>query len=190
MEICEALRIARNLSGRSQEYMAFELGVARKTVQNWESGISEPSIGQAIVWFKTVGTSPLPYLYQIMYEDMNGICSSDDISHLKKSLGTLLDQLPEEGIRQLLYLVYGNHGSSPRAILNMVTAHLQTPMRDRVINGSVVLKNYQLAAKKKQLTDVNHVQPNVELLEKAIAMGEDADVQNKKAYVLGDGLKN
>lgn len=184
MKICEALRDARSLSGKSQEYMALELEVARKTVQNWEKGVSEPTIGQAISWFKAINVSPVPYLIQVVHNDMDGISSADNATKLKASLHQLLDEIPEEGIRQLMYLFYGDHGSSPRAVLNMVTAHLQTPMNSRVIHGHLILKNYEIAEKKGMLTDRKHVQPNQKLLQYAIAKGEEADINNAKAYVL------
>lgn len=184
MEIYEALREARNLSGKSQEYMALELGVARKTVQNWEWGASEPSIGQAIAWFKAIDVNPLPYLFKIIHADLEGNDSDDDIKRLHSSLTKLIKELPEEGTRQLLYLFYGKHGSSPRAVLNMLTAHLQTPMSDRVVHGNVILKNYERAKKKNRLTNIEHIQPNEALLRRAIAMGEEADLLDKNAYIL------
>lgn len=190
MEIYEALRESRNVSGKSQEYMAFELGVARKTVQNWEKGISEPSLGQALEWFKAISINPLPYIFQVVYEDMDGINAKDDISKLKQFLTKLLDDLPDEGVRQLLYLFYGDHGSSPRAVLNMVTAHLQTPMKDRVSQGHIILKNYEIARVKGVSTSYEHVQPNVELLRDAIAKGEEAYINGVEAYILDESPKD
>lgn len=172
----------------SQEQMALELGVARKTVQNWEKGVSEPTIHQAISWFEVLAVSPLPYLFQYMYPDMEGISSADADEHLRQMLFNLLTELPPEGVRQLLYLFYGNHGSSPRAVLNMVTAHLQTSMRDRVTAGSVILKNYEIAQKKDTVAKKEHVQPNVELLRDAIKKGEEAVVGDEEAYILGTVL--
>lgn len=106
---------------RSQEYMALEMGVARKTIQNWEKGISAPSIEQAIEWFRILQISPLPYLFQYVYPQMQSINAGDEDQKLRQNLITLIEQLPPEGIRQLLYLFYGNHGSSPRAVLNLMT---------------------------------------------------------------------
>lgn len=186
MKICEALKDARSLSGKSQEYMALELEVARKTVQNWEKGVSEPTIGQAVNWFKAIDISPIPYLIQVVHSDMDGISAADDISKLKGSLHQLIDEIPEEGIRQLMYLFYGDHGSSPRAALNMLTAHLQTPMNSRVIHGHLILKNYEIAKKKGMLTSTEHVQPNEKLLRYAIDKGEEADINNANAYVLNN----
>lgn len=184
MEICEALRVARNLSGKSQEYMSMELGIARKTVQNWENGVSEPSLGQAIEWFKVLDINPLPYLFQVVYPDMDGISSRDDIATIRNALNSLLLSLSDEGIRQLMYLFYGKHGSSPRAVMNLITAHLQTPMGARVSQGNIILKNYEIALKKDKLTDKDHIQPNIELLKDAIAKGEEAEIKDASAYIL------
>lgn len=184
MKISEALKESRGISGKSQEYMALELEVARKTIQNWEKGVSEPTIAQAVNWFKAINVSPIPYLIQVVHTDMDGINAKDDIGKLRQSMHQLLDEIPEEGIRQLLYLFYGNHGSSPRAALNMLTAHLQTPLKDRVIQGHLILKNYEIANKKGLNTAANHVQPNLKLLKEAINKGEEADIKNAKAYIL------
>lgn len=139
--LSRTLRETRVLKGRSQEFMALELGLARKTVQNWEKGVSVPSIAQALQWFRVLEMSPLPYLFQYVYPEMEGLSGEDEDHRLREALHKLVDEIPVEGMRQLLYLFYGDHGSSPRAVMNMVTAHLQTPMHDRVTAGSVILKN-------------------------------------------------
>lgn len=184
MKIEEILRQSRYMSGKSQEYMAFELGVARKTVQNWERGASEPTVDQAIEWFRALNMSPVPYLYQYVYPNIDNLCSEESDTKLRDTLIKIIKELPSEEMRQLLYLFYGDHGSSPRAVMNMVTAHLQTPMQSRVAQGSVILKNYEMAQKKGQLTSKQHIQPNVDLLKQAIAAGEDAAVKNIEAYTI------
>lgn len=186
MEIKEALRQSRSIGGRSQEYMALELGVARKTVQNWEKGVSEPTIGQAIKWFDVLKISPLPYLFHVVNPDLSDLSSDSSVDELRTALERLIEGLPEEGVRQLLYLFYGEHGSAPRGVMNMVTAHLQTPMHDRVTNSKVILQSYNMASRKKQLTSPDNVQPNINLLLKAISLGEDAAVSGSTAYLLGD----
>ena len=113
MTIAEALRTTRNESGKSQEYMSFELGVTRRTILNWENGVSEPSIGQTIKWFKLVDKNPIPFLLQCTYPNMDKISYKDEDSKILASLMQLINDLPAEGVRQLMYLFFGNHGSSP-----------------------------------------------------------------------------
>lgn len=183
MKIMDALRDSRAIRGKSQEYMAFELGIARKTVQNWERGISEPSVGQALMWFKVLNVNPLPYFINIVYPEVKNEKTEHEERMLRDSLRTLLSVIPEEGLRQLLYLFYGEHGSSPRAVLNMVIAHLQTPMKDRVTNGTVIVKNYNLAVRKSMLTSQENIQPNLDIINRAIELGEEAAVRDESAYV-------
>lgn len=169
MTIAEALRITRNDSGKSQEYMAFELGVARRTILNWESGVSEPSVAQAINWFKLTGKNPIPFLLQNVYPEMDKISHKDEDSRILSSLIQLINDLPAEGVRQLMYLFFGNHGSSPRAVLQMVTAHLQTPMKDRIAHGQLIATNYEIAQRTGTISRPDHIQPDLKCLNEEIA---------------------
>lgn len=182
MTISDALRYTRNESGLSQEYMAFELGVTRRTISNWESGVSEPSISQTIDWFKLVHKNPIPYLLQCTYPDMDKISHKEDDSRILASLMQIINDLPAEGVRQLMYLFYGNHGSSPRAVLQMITAHLQTPMKDRITHGQLVATNYELAMRTGSITHPEHIQPDLDCLNGAIETAKKAVEKNAKEY--------
>lgn len=182
MTIADALRYTRNESGQSQEYMASELGVTRRTIVNWESGVSEPSIGQTIDWFKLVHKNPLPYLLQCTYPDMDGISHNDEDSRILASLMQIINDLPAEGVRQLMYLFFGNHGSSPRAVLQMITAHLQTPMKDRITHGQLIATNYELAMRTDTLSRPEHIQPDLNYLNAAISTAKNAVEKNAKEY--------
>lgn len=182
MTISDFLRSTRNDAGKSQEYMAFELGVTRRTISNWESGTSEPSIGQAIQWFKLVDKNPIPYLLQTTYPEMDKISPNDSDAKILTSLLQLINDLPADGIRQLMYLFFGNHGSSPRAILQMITAHLQTPMKDRIAHGQLVATNYDLAKRTGTLARPENIQPDIEYLNAAIATAKATVEKNAKEY--------
>ena len=185
MEVAEALRLARNEVGLSQEEIAFRLGVARRTVQNWESGRSEPTIGQAMEWFQILGKSPIPFLLQVLIPCFEHISGEDEDEKLREAMHHLVDELPPEGVRQLLYFFYGDHGSSPRALLQLVTAHLQTPMKDRVTQARVIAHNYEIAKKKGMVARPDHIQPDLAFLKDAIEAGEDAFLRDAEEYSLG-----
>ena len=182
MTIADALRCTRNEAGRSQEYMALELGITRRTILNWESGISEPSIGQTITWFKLVNKNPIPYLLQIVYPEMDKISYMDEDARILTSLIQIINDLPKEGVRQLMYLLFGNHGSSPRAVLQMITAHLQTPMKDRITHGQIIATNYDLASRTGNLAHPEHIQPDYDCLIAAIEAAKNAVEKNAKEY--------
>lgn len=184
MTIAEALRTARYESKLSQEYMALELGVSRRTVLNWERGTSEPSVSQAMAWFKLVGKNPIPYLLQTTYPEMDKISYKDDDAKILAALMQLINDLPAEGVRQLMYLFFGNHGSSPRAVLQMINAHLQTPMKDRLIHGQLIAANYEIAKKTGTLAHPGHIQPDLECLKDAIEAAKETVEKQAKEYSL------
>ena len=183
MVIADALRTTRNNAGKSQEYMALEIGVTRRTILNWETGVSEPSVGQAIAWFRLLHKNPIPYLLQCSYPDMDKISYKDDDSKILASLMQLINDLPAEGVRQLMYLFFGNHGSSPRAVLQMITAHLQTPMKDRISHGQLVATNYEIAQRTNTLAQPNHIQPDLDCLAAAIEAAKAAVEKNANEYI-------
>lgn len=176
------LMISRAQGLVSQEKMALEIGVAKKTIQNWERGVSSPSLIQAIAWFRVLDIAALPYLLQFIFPGLEGIKATDNDQKLKDALITLINSLPPEGIRQLLYVFYGDHGSSPEALLHMLTAHLQTPLRDRYSHAEQILTDYKLAKDTQNLTAASHIQPDTEVLEKAIACSREALLSNKNEY--------
>lgn len=175
---------ARTKMGKSQEYMANELDVARKTVQNWESGVSCPTVEQAMAWFEILNLSPLPYFLEYIHPSMENIKASDDDAKIRDALSRVLGDFPDTAIRQLLFLLYGDHGSSPSAVLNMLTAHLQSPMKDRLINASIIEKNYEIAKVQGKLSSPNHVQPDMNLLHEGIEEGCKAVIAGTESYAL------
>lgn len=182
MTIAQALRATRNESGKSQEFMAFELGVTRRTILNWENGVSEPSVSQTIKWFSLVNKNPIPFLLQITYPDMDKISHKDNDSRILTSLMQIINDLPAEGVRQLMYLFFGNHGSSPRAVLQMITAHLQTPLKNRIAHAELIATNYELAKRTNSLAKPEHIQPDFDCLTQAIISAKNAVEKDSQEY--------
>lgn len=180
MTIAEALRSTRYDAGKSQEYMALELGVTRRTIVNWENGVSEPTVSQAIAWFKLTDKAPIPYLLQSVYPEMDKISPKDDDGRILTALMKLINDLPAEGVRQLMFLFFGNHESSPRGVLQMITAHLQTPLQSRIAHAQLIVTNYELAQRTNSLTHPEHIQPDLDFLNAAINRAmDDVERRNK-----------
>ena len=176
-------RSSRAASNKSQEYMANYIGVARKTIQNWESGVSAPNFVQGTQWFEALGINPLPYFLQYIYpETMAGIKASDSDEKIEAALQQVIADLPIEGKRQLLYLFFGKHGSSPNAALNLLTAHLQVPIKDRIIQATSVIENYEIERDLGNLVCPEHIQPDVDKIRNAINGAKNAVRDNKESY--------
>lgn len=186
LRLAKMLTLARAESGMSQEKVALELGVAKKTVQNWEKGISAPTLPLAIGWFRVMKVAAMPYLIQFLFPDLAGKKANPDDDDIRTDLISLIETVPAEGIKQIMYLLYGNHGSSPRATLNIMTAHLQCPMRDRYKHAATILNDYELATDLAETPARAPIKPNIEIIEKAIECSRKAIISNNDSYLLGN----
>lgn len=182
--LARILALARAESGMSQETLALELGIAKKTVQNWEKGTSTPTLPQAIAWFRVLQVAAMPYFLQFMFPDIEGIKSKASDKHVLESLLALIETLPMEGVRQLMYLFYGNHGSSPRAIINMVTAYLQIPLKERYYIDCAIQEKYEMAKDMSNIVKEEHIQPDEEFMKKSISREREAILENKQSYIM------
>lgn len=168
---------------KSQEFMALGLGVSKKTVQNWEKGISAPDLFQGSEWFRILGLNPLPYYLAFLYPDLFGDISPDKSDEeLNLALHHLIDQATPIEKRQLLFLMAGKHGSSWYALLQMFTAHCHTSMQCRVGTARIVLDNYEMQQETGELVCTDNVAPDLDVLRNAIESGKSAAQQKRPGY--------
>lgn len=168
---------------KSQEFMALGLGVSKKTVQNWEKGISAPDLFQGSEWFRILGLNPLPYYLAFLYPELFGDISPDKSDEeLNLALHHLIDQATPIEKRQLLFLMAGKHGSSWYALLQMFTAHCHTSMQCRVGTARIVLDNYEMQQETGELVCTDNVLPDLDVLRNAIESGKSAAQQKRPGY--------
>ena len=168
---------------KAQEFMALGLGVSKKTVQNWEKGISAPDLFQGSEWFRILGLNPLPYYLAFLFPDLFGDISpniSDE--EVDQALRHLIDQATPKEKRQLLFLMAGKHGSSWYALLQMFTAHCHTSMQCRVATARIVLDNYEMQQETGELVCTDNVPPDLDILRNAIESGKSAAQQKRPGY--------
>lgn len=168
----------------TQEKLALGLGVSRKTIQNWEKGISSPTLFESMEWFRILGLNPMPYYMAYLFpEDVGDIKGSDGDDRIENALSVLVDQLPVSAKRQLLYILFGNHGSSPTAVLNLMNAHLQCPLRDRISHAVHIAENYELNEAMGCIVRPDNIKPDQGLLHESIESAKGAVINGKKGYV-------
>ncbi|MCQ2509854.1 MAG: helix-turn-helix transcriptional regulator [Lachnospiraceae bacterium] len=176
-------RRSREIAGLSQDHMAKSLGVSRKTVQNWENGTSSPSQVMGFEWFNVCELQPLPFYLEALYpEFFSELSSSTSDQQVDEALKVVISTLPINYKRKLLYLFAGKHGSSPTCILEMVTAHLQVPLANRLTIAETIYSNYDLAAATGSILNEKNIQPNTTFLKRAIDHARTALKQGKDDY--------
>lgn len=176
---------ARNDAGLSQRYVAQSIGVGERTVKNWEAGSSAPNIVQMVSWFRACGINPIRYVLDWLDQaHFDGLTATDSIEDVKSAIMAYIEDIAtEKEIRQLAFCMFGNHGSSWRSQLDMLTAHDHTTLRSRVTVARAVLENYEMEESQGMLVSADSIQPDLSRLRDAVEKGKDAVQEGKKGYV-------
>lgn len=176
-------RAAREQAGISQAQAALLIGVSKNTIQNWECGMSSPSQAQGFYYFNALGVQAMPFYLKLFYpEEFGEISVETPDDQIDKALMTLISNLPVEEKRKLLYVAYGEHGSSPPAVLDMVCAHLHTPLIARIGVAELIRSNFSLSNGVHRVTNAKNIMPNMEQLDDAIAAAREAVVRKAEHY--------
>lgn len=172
--------LSRADAGKTQEYMAHHLGVSKKTIQNWENGITAPDLFMGSEWFRVLGMNPLPYYLSFLFPDLfDGISPDHDDAVIEQALMALIKNSTSIEKRELLFLMAGNHGSPWYSLLQLFTAHCHTNMRARIGAARTILDNYEMDAATDNLVCPTNVKPDIPMLRNAIEEG-------KRSVILGN----
>ena len=160
-----------------------ELGVSKKTVQNWEKGVSSPSFFQSLEWFRILRINPVPYyLTYIFPSEFRNLKHSDSDEKIESAFETLAAQLPVSSKRALLYLFFGEHGASPHAMLHLFLAYLHTPIKSRIPQAILVKNIYELERDVGNIICADNILPDIEVLDLAIETAKASAMQHASGY--------
>lgn len=175
--------ISRIDAGKTQDFMAKGLGISKKTVQNWENGVTAPDFFMGSEWFRVLGINPLPYylsyVFPVLFADISPNDSDDSI---EQALILLIKNSTPIEKRELLYLMAGRHGSSWYSLLQMFTAHCHTSMKSRVGVARNILENFEIESATGQLVCETNVMPDIEMLRNAISEGKKSVIAGNTGY--------
>lgn len=170
-------------AGKTQDYMAKGLGVSKKTIQNWENGVTAPDLFMGSEWFRVLGINPLPYYLSFLFPNLFAdISPNDSDDSIEQALILLIRNSTAIEKRELLYLMAGRHGSPWYSLLQMITAHCHTSMKSRVNVARIVLDNYEMESVTGQLVCETNVKPDIPMLKNAVEEGKKAVMAGKSGY--------
>lgn len=179
-----ALMQSRIAADLSQQEIARKINRSKRTVQSWESGDSSPDSEDIFEWFSACGASPLGAFQRMVHPSLYAKPDTDKTDkEIDAELATLLSEQSRISKLMLLYLLKGEHGSYPPAVLAEICANLHTPLHDRVTVCGSILNNYTHA----QATGIDPVadaiQPPLEFLVSAYQAGREASRNGATGYI-------
>ena len=170
-------------SGKSQEYIALGLGVSKKTIQNWEKGVSAPVLFQSAQWFELLGQNPIHYYMNFLFpDDFDGLSDQTDDEKIEKVLIHCVQEMRALEKRQLLFLMVGQHGSSWHSLLQLFTAHCHTSLKSRVAMAGLIGNNFEMEKITGDLVCQDNIMPDMTAAQMAISDAKESLVRNNAGY--------
>lgn len=162
-------KISRADAGKTREFMAEGLQVSKKTIQNWENGVTAPDFFEGTEWFRVLGLNPIPYylayLFPGMFDDNKKDMNQEEVDH---ALMLMVSNLTDREKQELLFLMAGDHGSPWYSLLQMFTAHCHTSLKMRTVTAAIILENYTLEKELGELVCPENILPDDQMLKRAI----------------------
>ncbi len=155
-------------AGKSQEFMALGIGVSKKTIQNWEKGLSSPNFFQATEWFHLLGINPRKYFLEFLYPNLFSDRNSNNEIKLDEILINIIKNFSIAEKEQLIHIMTGNHGSSWLALLQLFLIYCQISFQARATIARSILENYEIEKATGQLVNPNESKIDLDLLDSAI----------------------
>lgn len=179
----EIFRSSRARTKYSQDHMAKALGVSKRTIMAWEQGTSSPNLSKFIQWFDVLGVPIYPYLYMIAHQDMNAKTFDEKISDITNDMS-------DDRKSKIIYELYGEHGSDPVGLTEMITAYLHLPLKQRVLIAKSIATSYMVSESLGELIRTDDPLPDMELLKAHLIACMDAVIEGKASYIYEQSDKN
>ena len=177
---------ARTQAGVSQEYMAMELGVSKATIKNWEKGISEPTFFESIEWFRVLGKNPFACYLSFLSLYKTELVSVEKEEAVSKAFIELANELPVEAKHAILFLFYGEHGSSPFAVVQLFVAYLHTALKARLSSGITLTYIYELEYELKNIVCKDECLPDIAAMREEVLLSKAFVLRNEYGYTIID----
>lgn len=183
-KIGKALAEARVSAGLSQREMAIAINRGERTVQSWEKGISSPDSDEVFDWCSACGVSPISVFMEVIHPELYAVPDDGKTDEeLDAELCRLVVNLPPLTKRLLLFILKGNHGSSPPAVISEVAANLHCPLNNRVSICGAVIDHYSFAQSMGLDPCPREPQPPLEDLRMNYKAGRSASENGAQGYI-------
>lgn len=183
-----ALARANSQKKPTLEETAMFMGVSRNTIANWETGNSVPNLLQIEDLERFYGYNPAARLCRLQNPELyEGLEENPDSNQARAALVDYISNvLPDLLVSQLSFLFFGDHGSDPFAVLQEMTATLQSLLSFRYVTVMNVITGYEMTMGMGKINCPNEVQPNMKILLDAAEAGQAAAIKGLQSYVTGN----
>lgn len=179
--VAEILHDLRAAAGISKSKMAALLYVDERSYRRYEEGESSPTLAVFLDMLDNINAPVLPILMRHLYpESFSPADSTDSARHY------ILDYInqiaTDRQIRQMAYILGGQHGSPAEAQLQMFCALDHMPMDIRLAVAKLTLNAWEISVARKEIVNPDEILPDAELLREAIIKAQRAVEAGRGSY--------
>ena len=187
--LMKRLRTEKRLSLRKA---ADIMNVDYHTFGRYESGESAPTVPDFVRFCADLGIDALPAVLEYVYPTVYGRNATDDINQIREGVAHFFAAIARDHeVREMEYLINGNHGSSLSSQIAMYTMIDHLPMYYRVAVAQLINTLWIIAESRGELLETDKTMPDVELFRKAMHLGTDAVINGREHYsILPNGGAN
>lgn len=182
--IAELLKSSRYDAGMSQDSVAKCLGVSKKTVQNWEAGISSPPLSIVMQWFDYLDVPVYPYILKLSHPELELLNANSCDEEIRDALMLLVKDMDIKKMRQHFFEAFGEHGTAPDGMGEVKTAYLHLPMDVKVGIAEIICTQFEICQAQGRLVQPDSIMPNVESLKSYIDSAKQAVIKGKDTYLI------
>ena len=181
--IGQMLAQARCDAALSQREIAIRIGKSIRTIKSWEVGESSPHSDEIFDWFAACGASPVSGFQKLVHPDLYVAQSIQSEISVEHALNRFIHELPPQTKVLLLFVLRGEHGSFPPAVISEIVANLHCPLNNRVSVCGAIINNYTFARAQNIDPCPNAPQPPIEDLKVNYIAGMEAAQNGANGYM-------
>lgn len=183
LEFARLLKRIRRDNGLSVHRIADIAHVDDHTWARYEVGKSAPNVIDFAYLMSMLGEDALPGILAFIHPDLFGPDARKDISDVRNSVCYFFEHIATDTeVREMDYLINGNHGSCLSAQIAMCTMIDHLPLNYRVAVAELVDALWRLAESRGELIGADQIMPDVDLFRHALRFGSEAAYNRQDSY--------
>lgn len=182
--VAQFIKSLRHDAGMTREQLISKADFSVTSLRRWESGESTPSIAQLMEIIDITGQNLDHALLKFRHPDLYESAADASDEEINKLFDEYVSTMSIRDKRHILFAVSSRHGGDRHALMELVSAYLQSPMAARYAIALLIESQYNLSVANNAIQCPNNIQPDMKLLHDAIEGSKDAAMHGLTGYSL------
>ena len=186
-DCAEALRQLRIQNGYTKAEMCIAANVDIRTWNKYESGESAPDVAKFLYIFAALGKDAMHTVLHIVYPETYADLSPEDETQRFRETAAhyILNAASDRTVRELNFLIHGQHGSNIEPQMQEFTMLDHLPMAYRYAIAEMIYTFWRLAESRGELVRTDRIMPDIDVFLAGLTQGQEAANDHRDSYTTG-----